>query len=36
VQLRGRQWQANVTLVRALGGGWSTADGAPAGLTPSG
>ena len=36
VQLRGRQWQANVTLVRALGGGWSTADGAPAGLTPRG
>lgn len=36
VQLRGRQWQANVTLVRALGGGWSAADDAPAGSTPSG
>jgi NodT family efflux transporter outer membrane factor (OMF) lipoprotein len=36
VQLRGRQWQANVTLVRALGGGWTAAEGAPAGSTPSG
>ncbi|MFI4901794.1 MAG: efflux transporter outer membrane subunit [Burkholderiales bacterium] len=26
VLLRGRQWQANVTLVKALGGGWSTAE----------
>jgi NodT family efflux transporter outer membrane factor (OMF) lipoprotein len=26
VILRGRQWQANVTLVKALGGGWSTAE----------